>query len=223
MSDTLRRIQLLEDLDPFAVNCGIKKRCEPHGTSNLRPFAHRFVKPVMADQSELAIACRDDVMVQSLQRESMQIDEIARNVKADDKSATVLLDGSKDEPVHQDCTDGSELRSFHHDLPIREDPLLLYEFLDVALVVPVKMLPQPPAQEIAGGWKIIKVGSIELVCSSHIANLNATIRLNANDMCYQQAPGVLPHKGPYGNPGLQAPKTASLTFDLRGFGRSRGR
>lgn len=148
MSDKPGRIQLLQRLDPFTMNCSIQKRRIPHRSRHSGSFAHDPAQGLVAYASQFNFAGSVDVVVQSLQDETVQIHEITWNVHAGNE-ALVTLNRAEDVGLDEDS---ASVGTISFDEQTRAVFVLLdglHELFDVGQVIEAEVLSQSPGEKIA--------------------------------------------------------------------------
>ena len=150
MRDPLRRIELFERLDPFAMDRRIEQRGEPHRPRHARPVAHHRAQRLMADRTHLHLTCGVDIVIEPLERKAVQVDEVPRDMDTGDEPLVAALDGAEDVSLDQDRAAigldaaGQQTRTVVMLLDAFHQPL------DILQIVEAEVVTQASGEEIAG-------------------------------------------------------------------------
>ena len=79
---------------------------------------------------KVCAADRDQIVIEPLEREAVQVDEIAGNMQADDAFAAAALDRTQHEPVHDQGTVMAMLAAVDDHLVARQQFVLFDELLE---------------------------------------------------------------------------------------------
>ena len=148
--EALVGLEFLELEDPFAVNRGIEQRREPQQPGQVRMIGHQSFQPGVAGIGDPHRPDRYQVVIEALERETVEVDEIAGHLKADDMPPVVVVDHSRNEAVEQDRAALGNLATMQQDLAVRIPEITLDQVLERRLFFGGHGMTQTSLQKQAG-------------------------------------------------------------------------
>ena len=153
MRDPARRIELFERLDPLAMDRRIEQRRKPHRASDMRTLSHHLPQPLVRDYAQLNRAGTHQRMVELLERKTMQIDEVARHMEADDETALLCFDGAEHEAFDQQLALLDRLAAFDQSDAVAVLFDLFDHILDTDQIVVAELFPETAGKKLSGKGK----------------------------------------------------------------------
>ena len=150
MRDPLGRGQLFELHDPFAMHRGIEQRGKPEQSRKMRLVAHHFGDRRMRDLGDLGRPDAVDIVIEPLEREAVQIHEVAGNVQADPVASVLAFQRAEHEALDQHGGTVAQIAARNEPLPVFECPDVPGERFEIGLFGLAHILAQSPGQKMSG-------------------------------------------------------------------------
>src|SRR5690554_4667541 len=149
--------QFLHLEDPLPVDRRIEQSGKPQQPGQMRMACHDLFEALVADMADLHLTHGHDIVIQSLEREAMQIGEIAGDVHADDVTGIALDNGAQYVAFDQQRGLVDPLSPLHETGSMRQVLSALDKALENSLLLGRHRMPKPPHQEPAREWICLEI------------------------------------------------------------------